>query len=305
MDYIKLFSGGFPLTTERLQFLQNSYSKAISQLSKVAGSGNLIIDGVVLNTTVTPSVVSAGVVVINGEIMEFRGGDYSNTVSIYEEEVNVPYNEDLNQDTILDQKPADTVRFAACGIGGVSSILYSSLVRTQNLLQLMPKVGDIKMIFRAYDPAEDVGWELCDGTNGNPNLAGRFPVGAGTYSATENGAAITENYIVGAQGGSKGVVLTEGQLAAHKHTGSTANAGAHTHTINARIGTMLQDQNIAAGGEGNDDTIRLNNTISPNNSTNSAGTHAHTMNLDNTGNNEAHENRPPFTAFNFLIFVGL
>ena len=292
MDRIKLFTGGFPLTVERLEFLQDTYSKAISQVTKIAGSGNMIIEGVVFNDAVTPSQVSNGVVVIAGEILEFRGGDYDNTVSIYEEVVNVPYNEDANQDGNLDLKAADTVRFATCGTGGISSLLYSSLTRISNILQLMPKIGDVKMILRDYDALEDIGWALCDGTNGTPNMADRFPIGVG------------EN-LLGAVGGSKEVSLTVGQLPAHAHSGVTTNAGSHAHTMNVRVGTMLTDPNINAGGEGNDDTRRIDNSLSPNNSTNTAGAHTHGLNINDTGQNEAHENRPPFLAFNFLIFVGL
>jgi microcystin-dependent protein len=292
MDRIKLFSGGFPLTVDRLNFLQDTYSKAISQVTKMAGSGNLIIDGLILDDTVTPSQVSSGVIVIDGEILEFRSSDYNNTVSIYEEVVNVPYNEDLNQDTILDLKAADTVRFAICGTGGASSFLYSSLTRVSNLIQLMPKVGDVKMILRDYDAVEDIGWALCDGTNGTPNMADRFPIGVG------------EN-LLGAVGGSKEVALTVGQMPAHAHSGVTSNAGSHDHTMNIRVGTMLSDANINAGGEGNDDTRRIDNAVSPNNRTNTAGAHTHGLNINDTGQNIAHENRPPFLAFNFLIFVGL
>jgi microcystin-dependent protein len=292
MDKIKLFPGGFPLTVERLNFLQSTYEKAISQLTKLGGTGNMIIEGAVIDTAPTPSTISAGVVVINGEIMEFRGGDYNNTVSIFEEITEVPYSEDLNQDGNLDLKAADTVRFAQCGTGGVSSILYSSLSRISNLADLMPKIGDIKMIYRNYDPAIDLGWALCDGTNGTPNMVDRFPIGVG------------ENAL-GATGGSKEVVLTTPQMPQHNHTGNTTTDGAHTHNINVREGVMLNDQNINAGGEGNDDTRRVDNVLSPNNTTNSAGAHNHSLNINNTGQNQAHENRPPFLAFNFLIFVGI
>jgi microcystin-dependent protein len=49
------------------------------------------------------------------------------------------------------------------------------------------------------------GWQLCDGTNGTPNLQDRFIVGAGS------------NYTVGATGGEAMHTLTAAQLPPHTH----------------------------------------------------------------------------------------
>jgi microcystin-dependent protein len=277
MDFIKLFSGGFPLTIERLEFLQSTYTKAISQVTRFAGNGNLIIEGVVKEG----DNVSAGVVVIDGEIMEFRAGVYSNTVSIFEETVSVPYNEDANQDAILDEKPADTVRFARCGSGGVSSLLYSSLTKLLSILQQMPKEGDIKMILREYDPAIDLGWALCDGLDGRPNMVNRFPIGVG------------EN-VLGAVGGLKEVTLNAGQMPTHTHAGNTSSAGNHRHTF-------TRENTVGSGSPGAENGTSSFETAE----TNFAGSHNHSFTTDPKGGNQAHENRPPFLAFNFLIFIGL
>jgi microcystin-dependent protein len=64
-------------------------------------------------------------------------------------------------------------------------------------------------------------WQLCDGTNGTPDLRGLFVVGAG-------GA-----YAVGATGGANTVTLTQAQIPAHNHTGSTGGAGGHTHSASS------------------------------------------------------------------------
>lgn len=49
------------------------------------------------------------------------------------------------------------------------------------------------------------GWALCNGSNGTPDLRGRFIVGAGS------------SYSVGATGGSASVTLTEEQMPSHSH----------------------------------------------------------------------------------------
>ena len=50
-----------------------------------------------------------------------------------------------------------------------------------------------------------IGWLLCDGSNGTPDLRGRFIVGAG------------DAYNVGDTGGSEQVKLTVNQLPSHNH----------------------------------------------------------------------------------------
>ena len=57
-----------------------------------------------------------------------------------------------------------------------------------------------------------IGWDLCDGQNGTPDLRDRFIVGAGNTHA------------VGATGGANSVTLTVAQMPAHTHT-VTTNAG--------------------------------------------------------------------------------
>ncbi|MDP2941049.1 MAG: hypothetical protein Q8N85_02180 [Candidatus Omnitrophota bacterium] len=55
------------------------------------------------------------------------------------------------------------------------------------------------------------GWQLCDGTNGTPDLRDRFTVGAG------------QGYDVGATGGEARHTLTTEEMPAHSHTYSKAH----------------------------------------------------------------------------------
>lgn len=50
------------------------------------------------------------------------------------------------------------------------------------------------------------GWQLCDGTNGTPNLKDKFVLGAGSTYKVKSG------------GGSATVTLTEAQIPSHTHT---------------------------------------------------------------------------------------
>ena len=126
------------------------------------------------------------------------------------------------------------------------------------------------------------GWNLCDGTNGTPDLRNRFVVAAG------------DTYAVGATGGADSVTLDASQMPAHTHTfsGSTNTTGAHTHTVAA--GNSSGGSNIITTGN-----ARSNDTSY---TTSSAGDHSHTFSgtTASTGGGTSHENRPPYYALAYI-----
>lgn len=126
-----------------------------------------------------------------------------------------------------------------------------------------------------------------------PDCRGRVAAGRDFDSGGLAGRLTTlspNGTTLGAQGGAQSVVLTQAQLAAHTHTGSTSSAGAHTHSV----GVVFNDHNTPnTGGE-----VGLATEAGQ---TGSAGAHTHTMNLDSTGSNEAHPNVQPTILFNKLI----
>lgn len=65
------------------------------------------------------------------------------------------------------------------------------------------------------------GWQLCDGTNGTPDLRDKFVLGAGT------------NHAVGKNGGSEEVTLTVGQMPKHLHKISISVAGSGSNMTNS------------------------------------------------------------------------
>lgn len=126
-----------------------------------------------------------------------------------------------------------------------------------------------------------------------PDCRGRVTAGRdfdqGGNSGRLSGATMTPNGLtLGATGGAQSVALTTGQLANHTHTGTTASAGAHTHSVensgsaNAQPGGGLVGSTV--GGL-----------------TGSAGAHTHTFTTDATGSGEAHLNVQPTILFNKII----
>ena len=139
--------------------------------------------------------------------------------------------------------------------------------------------------------AVPVGWVLCDGTNGTPDLRGRFIVGAGS------------TYTPGATGGSNSVALTGEQMPSHSHNvdlnGLTvSSAGEHTHNIafNLVAGSGSKAANgIFAGVY----------SRAYSHETESAGAHTHSITgsatIGSTGSGQTHENRPPYYALGFIM----
>ena len=162
------------------------------------------------------------------------------------------------------------------------------------------------------------GWALCDGTNGTPNLTGKFIVHADADSSG--------TYNVGATGGANDVTLTTSQMPAHNHSGSTASAGSHTHSAstnsagahshttnisfspdvdyfgnNVSILNNGQNGTNSVGGQSTDFTSSTAGSHSHTVTVNSDGAHTHTVSVTNTGGGSAHENRPPFYALAYIM----
>ena len=107
------------------------------------------------------------------------------------------------------------------------------------------------------------GFVLCNGSNGTPDLRGKFVVG---YH-DGNG-----DYDVGDTGGAETVTLTVAQIPSHKHD------------------TNIDGQHVIPGGGGSSYPYG------------GAGTYASRLfSMDNTGGGGAHENRPPFYALCYIM----
>jgi microcystin-dependent protein len=156
-----------------------------------------------------------------------------------------------------------------------------------------PYVGEIRLTGINFAPE---GWVFCDGsllsiaefsplfdllgttyggdgqsTFAVPDLRGRSPIHQGT------GAGFT--YVIGQKAGSESVALTTSQIPGHTHTIGASTADAQTP---------------APGGQ----TFAASTQIEPY-ETSAAATSGAILAL-NTGN-QAHENRMPYLAMNYII----
>jgi microcystin-dependent protein len=117
------------------------------------------------------------------------------------------------------------------------------------------------------------GWQICDGTNGTPNLRNRFIIGAGDlFNVNDNG-------------GSK-----DSELVSHTHT-VTTNSNSHTHTFPAsNTSTSFSFESIAQGSG------TATNAV-----TSSNGAHTHTLeNISTPGESGVNKNLPPYYALCYI-----
>ena len=130
------------------------------------------------------------------------------------------------------------------------------------------------------------GWQLCDGTNGTPDLSGMFSVGYDPDDPDHNE--------VGKTGGSHKHTLTENEMPAHNHSGTTSYAGYHKHTYYKSVPGRGYETRSDDNPHGDYQTEE----------TSGAGGHTHTLTTSNKGGSQPHENRPKYYTFAKIAYVG-
>lgn len=142
-----------------------------------------------------------------------------------------------------------------------------------NLLDLVYPIGSVYITLSTKSPEVLFGgkWK---------QIKGRFLLSADT------------TYKAGATGGEASHTLTVDEMPAHGHTGRTSTNGSHRHGTwgenytNPPMGIYDNSYHMGSNG-GRDYDNRLYNTTTD-------GDHAHTLSIDNTGGNKAHNNMPPY-----------
>lgn len=292
IDFTQL--GGFPLTQDTMEFLQESYNNVLGVLTGIAGK-YIIITGL---TETTPNNFTNGWVILDGEIVPFIGGLGQPSVVVTQTTENYTFRDSTVHPVIIQR----VAGFAASGGVPFSSFIRLSLTglktyidqvnvaaaaaqtTANSALALAGTFSAGMIIMWSGNPASvPAGWQLCDGLDGRPNLKGKFIVG---FSAT------TGTYTMGAQGGVASVTLSTTQMPSHSH--SMLTAGNHQHYV----------KEIDAGDEGSagtDQSVGNWNDSGTSKFTSFAGDHTHTINP--IGGGAAHENRPPYYTLAYIIKV--
>lgn len=143
-----------------------------------------------------------------------------------------------------------------------------------------------------------------------PDLKGRIPVG--------RDAGQTEFDALGETGGAKTHTLTTDEMPSHSHGASTNTTGSHTHTIDGvgdhyhTVPTRTTTNSSHTHIVGN----RAASTPNPNNANDfvysdnggahshtmqAAGDHSHSVTVNSTGGDSAHNNLQPYITLNYII----
>lgn len=268
-------TGGFPLETDTLNAMQNAYDIFNSL-------GNIIAPlAIVKGCEITGNQVANGIVFINGEVLEFRGGQASATVIIKEETTNRNFENGEN-------KVVYRTRYATFG-NSVQTTNYNwvDFHRSISLKEIEKRLVHPGFIQDYYGDVNSIptGWYLCDGTNGTPDLRGMFIVGFDSRNSDYNQ--------IGKTGGLNEVKLNIQQLPKHTPTG-TVTIPDHSHNYQ-----------LAIKGRGYQTKSDDNPLVATQNAqTSLAGGGTFSVIMNEIGNNQAHENRPPFYVLAKIMYKG-
>lgn len=132
-------------------------------------------------------------------------------------------------------------------------------------------IGSIIMWYKATS-LRPVGWEVCDGNNGTPDLRGKFVIGASV----------------------DGDKVPVGN-ATHDHTNSVAQAANnHIHDITGALAGGASGAKVGVSGTGKTGDADHTHTIDFD--TPYSGTHTHT-----TSNTDAANNLPPYVQVYYIM----
>lgn len=279
----------FPVSTFTYDFLQKMAHLA-GNLAQLGGQ-NYILSGCV----VTGTTVSAGLIVINGEILPFEAGTKKAKITIQE-------TMDTEHFNGIDYPESYIHRVAKFADNGEYN--WSDFVQVLTNKQLEEKIGAIKsenpgfvkMWSGAINRLDESKYLLCDGRTVNtadypdlayfygkegeisfqlPDLRKRFIVGFDNSEADYNE--------IGKTGGEAKHKLTENELPDHQH-----------------IVPWGENLNTAWKPDWGYPDDRFNNSRGYKAETDNDNTWPYTS---PTGGNEAHENRPPFYVLAFVVRV--
>ena len=159
------------------------------------------------------------------------------------------------------------------------------------------------------------GWQICDGTNGTPDLRNRFVIGADADNGTTATTSVTgTNAIIG---GSADATLVE-----HTHVGSSAAASGgtpsgnvavtvvdegHSHVISNQSNDEAGSGKVAVGSntpEGEDPVTNVaytNISVAAEFLGDELAEHEHTLTINTAGSSATGMNLPPFRALYYIM----
>jgi microcystin-dependent protein len=265
-----------------------------------SAGGNYILSG----CAVSGGRAASGIMVLNGEILPFIGGDFQDKVRIVEESESITAEGSNYPDSYIRRRAefgqnlnnSNTFNWADITPFPTNKFLHENSATKDELEELktlaMPK-GAIIM-WSGSTTQLPSGFALCNGQTVQgygvvPDLRGRFVVGfdAAKSNLPENNTTTTENYgKIGNRGGLREVALSATQMPSHSHN-------VRDYYYPEQITGGISGSEYVGGNQiGSGDTDRDNNYLLYKN-----------HNTEAAGGGQAHENRPPYYVLAFIIKV--
>lgn len=295
-------------------------------------SGFTSIDGTGLAT----GLVNAVTIALTGDVEGSTSFDATSNVTITADLVDMPtpiagtYFSPL---MVVDQKGRITSITGANTISNAGGVLTGTLTVTNNANVNVAVGGKIQeggfsliprgviVMWNGSSASVPAGWWICDGTQGTPNLKGKFvvglDVGAGYANATTGGFSYQNGVSVSSSGGHiHGVQMNT--AGAHNHLGTTgthvltvAEMPPHTHSLGPD-GFHAIGNGVAYDGSGNGaqlsavkQTFSTGNGVGHNHTIASSGDHTHTANTLSSGEHihtvTSFDNRPPYFVLAYIM----
>ena len=268
----------YPISTDTLEFMQQQIHLAYGLVSLYGE-----------NYIIRQSTANAdGLIVIKGELMPLKGTPQTR-ICINQKNSNIEAAGLTFADARIERYAFYTRLATATSYSAANFPVMQPIAN-----HLVPK-GVINM-WSGSPTSLPYGWALCDGSNGTPDLRGRFIVG---YNPND-----TDYNAIGRTGGAKLVTLITSHMPAHNHGGTltTSSNGSHTHTATMAYrgpdGSNHSNGNThlcsAEGATGTDARgVSIKNS----------GSHNHTVTLTAQGSNQPHENRPPYYTLAYIMKI--
>lgn len=166
-------------------------------------------------------------------------------------------------------------------------------------------VGEIRSYYGTYESIP-AGWSVCDGSNGTPDLQGRFLVGADnntgmpTYQTTSTGGAVGGEGVTGAAGAH--LHSTSGTSLTMANMPTDMSANLQTLWTSGGDGITHQDNASMAQGEGTPEWTTL--PVKINGATGAAHTHGDTGSVGDHTHTLGASSLPPWNAIYYIMYTG-
>lgn len=262
-------TGGLPLETNTLDFMQSAYS-IFNAFGALAGDKTIVSGCEIQGVNITN-----GYIFYNNELLFFKGGIKQNTIVIIEQKQEVEFEDKTLKDVYK-------TRYATFGVSG-NSIPWGNFKR---YYINQPIYREVKWVDRDVTN-EDLprGWFIANGQNGTRNLLGRMIVGKSTEYEFNS---------LGKTGGEKSHKLTVDELPKHTPSGVIDSAGNHRHSY------THEDPIGSGSNKGSANGFSKFSTRY----TGFAGSHSHTLRMNEIGGNKTHNNLPPYIVQIPIQFIG-